>query len=173
MWYHGFGSRTQIDAGASPRFFLLFLFLHGLTGLAVFLAQLPPWLLFFLLAFNALALRWHLLCWAFPFIAHEATALVLEPGGRLYLVDEQGERRHIPLRRVEWSSQALLILKIGPTGGGWLVLAADGVEADSLRRLRTRLRWDRVDREARPLGQLFPARPVGRDQHRIPRSLRR
>lgn len=165
MWYHGFGTRTEIELGASPRLLGLFGLAHGLVSLAVFMAAMPiAWqCLLFLL--NALALRRHLLCWVFPGEWLEAERVVLNPRGRFLLVGHSGEEREFQLQRVVWSWPALMVLRLCRGNGrerSWLVLAGDAVGKEALRRLRVRLRWGGIDRRLGPLGRLGAARPVGR-----------
>lgn len=165
MWYHGFGTRTELELGASPRLFIAFGLAHGLVFLALFVAALPLAWQSLLVLLNALALRQNLLCWAFPGIWLKADRVVLNPRGRFLLLDDEGGEREWQLERVVWSWPGLMVLRLRRGNGGrpcWLVLPGDAVCSRASRRLRVRLRWGGIDRRFGPLGRLGAARPVGR-----------
>ncbi len=165
MWYHEFGTRTEIELGASPRLLCLFGLAHGLIFLAIYLAALPAAWQCVLALINALALRSHLLCWAFPWEWLAAERVVLTPRGRFLLLGQGGEEREFQLQRVVWSWPGLVVLRLCRKAGRdrrWLVLAGDAVCPRASRRLRVRLRWGGIDRFLGPLRGLGAARPVGR-----------
>jgi len=170
MSYHAFGSRTSVEAGASPRLLLICLVGHGLLVVPIISASIPWVLALLLLIANALALRCHLLCWAFPAEAFDAKAFELDESGRLLLHPRQGEARPLTLLRVVWMWRSLVVMAVRERGAlrsRLLVLSADAVAADKLRRLRVRLRWDRVDRKLWPEWRLVAAWPVGRNKNGV------
>jgi|GEM_PF-2384473 len=167
MWYHGFGNRITVELTAAPAPLFAFLLLHLILAAAIFHVDLAVWLRFLLLALNALALRRHLLLWAFPALDQNADCLTLDEQGRLRLhLNQCPEQEEVwGLVNVVWLSTGCAVLRLRKPRSWavrWLVVSADTGDGGAFRRFRVWLRHGGFQRQG-PLWGLGSTRPVARD----------